>query len=199
MFAQLIALALALPFVAALTINAPTDATTGGTITLTWSAASTDPAYFTLQLVNPAFHNTFAIANNVQTSLGTITITLPQVPVDSNYQLEAINPSNVNDIYATSSTFSIGAQTSATTTPASTTSGASASSSSAAATTVSGTVVTPTTTSPASSAASTGTATTSTASATSTNLNGVAAKFNFGAAPLAVVALSAVAGAALLF
>ncbi|KIN99984.1 hypothetical protein M404DRAFT_777224 [Pisolithus tinctorius Marx 270] len=101
MFAQILAIALALPFVSALTLVAPTGATTGGSVTLTWQATSTDPAYFTFQLVNPVFHDTFAIANNVQTSLGTLTLQLPQVPVDTNYQLEAINPSNVNDVYAT--------------------------------------------------------------------------------------------------
>ncbi|KAF9218146.1 hypothetical protein BS17DRAFT_791951 [Gyrodon lividus] len=75
------ALALALPLVSALTLNTPTGATTGGTITLSWTASTTDPAYFTFELVNTVFHNTFAIANNVQTSQGTLTIQLPQVPV----------------------------------------------------------------------------------------------------------------------
>ncbi|KAI6030009.1 hypothetical protein EDC04DRAFT_3115746, partial [Pisolithus marmoratus] len=139
MFAQILALALALPFVSALTLEAPTGATTGGFVTLAWQATTTDPAYFTLQLVNPAFHNTYAIANNVQTSLGTLTIQLPQVPVDTNYQLEAIDPSNVNDVYATSSTFSIGAATSTSNTATgTTTSGATTSTSPS---TASGTVV----------------------------------------------------------
>ena len=66
----------------ALTINAPTDATTGGTVTITWSSSSSDPSYFTIELVNPSFHNTFAIANNVLTSLGQLTIQLPQVPIE---------------------------------------------------------------------------------------------------------------------
>jgi len=73
---------LALPLVFALTINPLTGATTGGTVTITWSATNTDPPYFSIELVNPAFHNTFAIANNVQTSLGELTIQLPQVPIE---------------------------------------------------------------------------------------------------------------------
>jgi hypothetical protein len=75
-------LALVLPAVSALTINALVGATTGNPATITWSASTTDPAYFSIELVNPSFDDTFAIANNVQTALGTITITLPQVPVE---------------------------------------------------------------------------------------------------------------------
>ncbi|KAI6119719.1 hypothetical protein EDD16DRAFT_923084 [Pisolithus croceorrhizus] len=197
MFFQLLAVALALPFVSALTLNAPTGATTGGVVTITWEAASTDPAYFTLQLVNPAFHNTYAISNNVQTSLGTITLELPQVPVDTDYQLEAIDPSNVNDVYATSSSFSIGAATSSsnTATTSTATSGATASTSTSPST-ASGTVASVTT---ATTPASTGATTTTSSTASSTNFNGVPYKFNFAAAPVAVVVLSAIAGAAMLF
>ncbi|KAI6135927.1 hypothetical protein F5141DRAFT_1671 [Pisolithus sp. B1] len=196
MFSQLLAVALALPFVSALTLNAPTGATAGGVVTITWAAASTDPAYFTLQLVNPSFHNTYAISNNVQTSLGTITLELPQVPVDTDYQLEAIDPSNVNDVYATSSTFSIGAATSSSNTATSTvTSGATASTSTSPST-ASGTVASVTT---ATTPASTGATTTTSSTASSTNFNGVPYKFNFAAAPVAVVVLSAIAGAAMLF
>ncbi|KAI6139996.1 hypothetical protein BKA82DRAFT_4220139 [Pisolithus tinctorius] len=185
MFAQILAIALALPFVSALTLVAPTGATTGGSVTLTWQATSTDPAYFTFQLVNPVFHDTFAIANNVQTSLGTLTLQLPQVPVDTNYQLEAINPSNVNDVYATSSTFSIGAATS--------------SSNTATGTTTSGTATSTSPTTTATTAASTGATTTASSTTSPTSFNGVPYKFDFAAAPVAVVVLSAVAGVAMLF
>lgn len=51
----------------------------GGSVTITWTADSTDPSTFSLELANNNFHNTFALANNVQTSSGTITVTLPIV------------------------------------------------------------------------------------------------------------------------
>ena len=35
---------------------------------------------FSVELVNQNFHNTFAVANNVQTSAGSITVTLPVIP-----------------------------------------------------------------------------------------------------------------------
>ncbi|KAF8838688.1 hypothetical protein BDN67DRAFT_62552 [Paxillus ammoniavirescens] len=90
MFAKLTALVLALPLVSALTINTPIGATTGGMVTLTWTATTTDPTSFTFELTNTIFHNTFAIANTVTTSQGSITIQLPQVPVGDGYTLEAV-------------------------------------------------------------------------------------------------------------
>ncbi|KIM64200.1 hypothetical protein SCLCIDRAFT_1213637 [Scleroderma citrinum Foug A] len=197
MFAQLFTALLALPLVFALTINPLTEATTGGTVTITWSATSSDPAYFSIELVNPSFHNTFAIANNVETSLGQLTIQLPQVPVDSNYQLEAINPSNVNDVYSTSATFSIGAQTTATSSPTST----------APSSTGTGTATGPTTSNTSTGSASatpsgSGTGTSST-TATPTSFNNSGARSVFsgfgGAWPAAVLVLSCAAGAALLY
>jgi hypothetical protein len=67
--------------VSALTLIAPTGAATGSTVTITWQATTTDPGVFSLELVNTIFHNTFAIANNIQTSTGSLTLQLPQVPV----------------------------------------------------------------------------------------------------------------------
>ncbi|KIK81717.1 hypothetical protein PAXRUDRAFT_832661 [Paxillus rubicundulus Ve08.2h10] len=191
MFAKLTALALALPLVSALTLNTPIGVTTGGEVTITWTASTTDPTSFTLELVNTVFHNTFAIANTVQTSLGTITIQLPQVPVGDGYTLEAVANNNVNQIYAQSGDFSVGAQTTATSTVTSTTSVASGS------TTRTGTIsAVSTTTAPASS----GTATSSSTSASvtpSSFSNGAVSPFKFGlgVGPAAAVVLSAVAGA----
>ncbi|KAH7923787.1 hypothetical protein BV22DRAFT_560258 [Leucogyrophana mollusca] len=124
MFTKLSAVALALPLVSALTLNAPTGLTTGGQGTITWTTASGDPATFTLEMVNTLFHDTFAIANNLQSNAGSYTFEMPQVPVGDGYTFEAINPSDINDIYATSGDFSVGAATTASTTQASTASGA---------------------------------------------------------------------------
>ncbi|KIJ11334.1 hypothetical protein PAXINDRAFT_157332 [Paxillus involutus ATCC 200175] len=198
MFAKLIAVALALPLVSALTINTPTGATTGGTITITWSASTTDPTSFTLELTNTIFHNTFAIANTVTTSTGSITLQLPQVPVGDGYTVEAVANNNVNQVYAQSGDFSVGAQTSATSTSASTTSAATGSTTSTG--TVSVVSAVSTTTAPASS----GTAASSSTSASvtpSSFSNGAVSPFKFGlgVGPAAAVVLSAVAGAVMVF
>ncbi|KAG1724400.1 uncharacterized protein EDB91DRAFT_142309 [Suillus paluster] len=82
MFARLAALAaLALPLASALTLNTPTNVTNVGQVTITWEATTADPGSFDIEMANTIFHNTFAIAGNVQTSAGSITITLPEVPV----------------------------------------------------------------------------------------------------------------------
>jgi hypothetical protein len=51
----------------------------GGSVTITWSQDSSDPSTFSLELANENFHNTFALANNVQTSSQQITVTIPIV------------------------------------------------------------------------------------------------------------------------
>ena len=56
-----------------------TNPTSGGSITFTWTADSTDPSTCDFVLANTNFHNTFAIANNVQTSSGSLTVTIPIV------------------------------------------------------------------------------------------------------------------------
>ncbi|KAF8481015.1 hypothetical protein DFH94DRAFT_438382 [Russula ochroleuca] len=82
--------------------------TSGGSVTITWSGDSTDPATFSMVLANSNFHNTFAIGNNIQTSAGTLTVTLPIVPADQ-YTLEAVQVNNINSVIGTSAPFAIGA------------------------------------------------------------------------------------------
>jgi hypothetical protein len=196
MFAKLITLAFALPLVSALTINTPTGATTGGEITLTWTATTVDPTSFTFELYNTIFSDTYAIANTVQTSLGTLTLELPQIPVGDGYILQAVANSNVTDVYAQSGDFSVGAQTTPSTTMASTTaSGSTASSVSGVATTTTTTPASLTASSTTSSNTSSGTSSTATPSSFS---NG-ASSFKLGAGPVAVVVLSAMAGAVMVF
>ncbi|KAI0005542.1 hypothetical protein BJV74DRAFT_880776 [Russula compacta] len=121
-----------LPLVSALTISISANPASGGSVTITWTATSSDPQTFSLELSNPSqFHNAIAIGNNVQTSLGTITVNLPNVPATDGYTLEAVQVSNINEVYATSNTFSIGA-TVTTTSSASTSSPLSSSSGSVA-------------------------------------------------------------------
>ncbi|KAG2141062.1 hypothetical protein DEU56DRAFT_281866 [Suillus clintonianus] len=190
MFAKIAALAaLALPLVSALTINTPTGVTTGGVMNATWEATTADPGTFSIYMVNTIFHNTFAIANNVQTSAGILTITLPQVPVADGYTLQAISITNINTVYATSGDFAVGAQTTASVSSMSSTSMTSST----------GTPGTASTVAPASSAAPTTATTSSSASATPSNINSSgAASLKNGMGPAAVVLLSAVAGAAIM-
>src|SRR6267154_3441593 len=53
------------------------NTSSGGSATITWSQDSSDPSVFSLELANNNFHNTFALANNVQTSSGQVTVTIP--------------------------------------------------------------------------------------------------------------------------
>jgi len=110
MFAKVISvLALVAPLVSGLTVTVPDGATSGGNITINWTTDSTDPSTWTFELVNPSFNNAFALANNVDPSLNTITIQCPIVPTGSDYTVEAVNIGNINQVYATSSSFFIGA------------------------------------------------------------------------------------------
>jgi hypothetical protein len=73
-------LVILLPLLArSLTLNVPTGVTSGGSVTFTWATTTGDPTTFSLFLRHPAFNDDFAIANNVQTSLGTLTLSIPIV------------------------------------------------------------------------------------------------------------------------
>ncbi|KIY48089.1 hypothetical protein FISHEDRAFT_74007 [Fistulina hepatica ATCC 64428] len=95
----------------ALTLNVPSTVTSGGTVTITWTTTSGDPSTFSLYLINQSFNDNFGIANNVETSLGTITIALPAVDPGDGFSLEAVDISDVNTVYSSTSDFAIGAST----------------------------------------------------------------------------------------
>ncbi|TRM63867.1 hypothetical protein BD626DRAFT_261931 [Schizophyllum amplum] len=111
--------------VAALTMNPLEDATSTGTVTVSWDASSDDPSSFSIYLTNEAFHNTFAIANNVDPSWGEITVQLPVIPVGDGYTVIATNIGNIDDVYATSGGFSVAEPSSTSASMMSTTSGVS--------------------------------------------------------------------------
>ncbi|KAI9445379.1 hypothetical protein H4582DRAFT_1770651, partial [Lactarius indigo] len=70
-----------LPLVSAITFQVPNNLTSGGPATFSWSSSNTDPDVFSIELVNSnLFHNAIAIANNVQKTSGSISVTLPIVP-----------------------------------------------------------------------------------------------------------------------
>ncbi|KAH9982304.1 hypothetical protein BGW80DRAFT_1262619 [Lactifluus volemus] len=71
-----------LPLVSALTFTNITPAipTSGGSITFSWTEDPGDAATVTFQLQNPpVLLNAIAIANNIQTASGQLTLTLPTV------------------------------------------------------------------------------------------------------------------------
>ncbi|CAE6512601.1 unnamed protein product [Rhizoctonia solani] len=97
--------------VSAITITKPdSSGWKNGTVTVEWTSASGDQQVFTIQLRDtntPSVINPMAVANNVQTSLGTTSFELPIVPEANTYVVEFVNITDVNQIYATSTTFPI--------------------------------------------------------------------------------------------
>lgn len=70
-----------LPLVFAVSnLSVSPNLSSGGPVTITWTADPTDPATCSFELANQAFHNTFAIANNIPINTGSITVNLPAVP-----------------------------------------------------------------------------------------------------------------------
>ncbi|KAF9035034.1 hypothetical protein BDZ89DRAFT_498254 [Hymenopellis radicata] len=91
----------------ALQVEDPTETVRSSSpITINWTSQSSDPT-FSIELINESFNNQFAIANNVQASLNTLTLTLPQVPTGGGYTIQFVNISNINDIFSQTSTFSV--------------------------------------------------------------------------------------------
>ncbi|TFK35964.1 hypothetical protein BDQ12DRAFT_725509 [Crucibulum laeve] len=92
------------PLVSALTLNTPASATSGGSLLVTWETTPGDEA-FSLLLSNP--NEEFALANNVNPALGSITVTLPVVPPETAFHLVATKVDDVNTIFAASADFTV--------------------------------------------------------------------------------------------
>ncbi|KAI0830824.1 hypothetical protein BC628DRAFT_1355763 [Trametes gibbosa] len=209
------ALALA-PWASALLLAIPVGWHSSSPVNVSWSNTPSDPV-FTLQLFNTdEFHNTFAIANNLNPSADFAAFTLPVVPV-GDYTLRAINVTNGDQIYDETPAFQIGAPLSTTSTSASSTvsSAASASSGSASAS-VSGsaTLTVPPgssstsgfgiTVKPSSTPSGSGTSVANTNSAPTASDTTAPTNFNAAVslpilAPWAIAALGVVGGAAAMF
>ncbi|TCD62629.1 hypothetical protein EIP91_006613 [Steccherinum ochraceum] len=128
---------------ATIVISTPTNATSDQSLTVTWTSQMGDPSSFSMELSNPnVFHQALAVGNNLDTSLGTLTFTMSTVPADNNYMLQAVNISNINQVFGQSGTFAISVVT---TTSSATTSSGSSSGSSTPALTSSGSTSTSTT------------------------------------------------------
>ncbi|KAH9478083.1 hypothetical protein JR316_0010321 [Psilocybe cubensis] len=168
MFSKLSLLTLVSPLVSALTLNVPTGVTSGGHVTITWTTDSNDPSTFTLELNKEEFNKALAIANNVATSAGTLDVTLPPVPNGDGYTLQAVNITNINDVFATSGSFSIAAAPSSSKGASGTGAGSATKGSGSAG----ATGTSPASSNPTGSAAATGTDSGSAANATSTSPSG---------------------------
>jgi len=206
MIFQTALLALVAPLVCAtIVLQAPNGTVqTDSPVTFTWTTSdNADPPYFSLVLQRTSFHNTYAIANNVLTTSQSISLTIPTVPVGDGYTLQAVNISDINDVYSNFGPFSILAAASSTAS-SSTASGASSSAtlppglstssgaSSAGTATGTGSAV-----SPSNTVTSAGT-TSGTTTGTQTANTGTSTPFNNGANQVAgsytALALSAIAG-----
>ncbi|KZT72976.1 hypothetical protein DAEQUDRAFT_722611 [Daedalea quercina L-15889] len=197
MLAALSALVALVPLASALTLETPTDWLSGTTANISWITASGDPTSFSFELSNPdIFHNSYAIGSNIQSSLEFYSFEMPTVDVGDGYYLQAVNITNINQYYAESGEFSIGASPASSSASSSATSSGASSAASSASATSSG----------ASSAASSASSSASSAAASSTSAAGAAetsgsgtfngaTRFDINFGSLAVAAIGAVAGA----
>ncbi|KAJ7205900.1 hypothetical protein C8J57DRAFT_137467 [Mycena rebaudengoi] len=108
MFTKFCTLALAVSSALAITITTPTSVTSGNTTTIEWIGDSSDPI-FSIELMHPSFNDALAIANNINSSDNSISLVIPSVPTGDGYTLQFVNVTDISKIYATSSSFSIGA------------------------------------------------------------------------------------------
>ncbi|KAJ6538669.1 hypothetical protein DFH09DRAFT_1397946 [Mycena vulgaris] len=166
-------LALGVSAAQSLSVDAPSSVTSGGQTTITWSSISSDPT-FSIELIHPSFNNAFAIANSVDPTANTLTLTIPSVPADytsSSFEIPR-------------GSFAIGAEASASDSSSST----ATSNSSASATGESGSgSVRPTSTAPSSSASG---------SAPSSGTGAPSSAARAGTLPAAAAAIVALIGAA---
>ncbi|KAG9122727.1 hypothetical protein FRC07_000761, partial [Ceratobasidium sp. 392] len=95
----------------ALTITGPdSNGWKNGTVTVSWTSTPGDPEVFSIELRDtntPSVISPLAVANNVNTALGTTSFLLPPVPDATTYQIEFVNVTNINQVYASSGTFPI--------------------------------------------------------------------------------------------
>ncbi|KIM39422.1 hypothetical protein M413DRAFT_446939 [Hebeloma cylindrosporum] len=116
MFHKLCTLALALVvpinLATALILQIPRNPTSGGQFNLPWINEPNDPATWDLGLVNGDLGQVITLANNVDPSPASLTLTFPVVPVGSGYTIWAFVENDFNRHFATSSSFSINPATS---------------------------------------------------------------------------------------
>ncbi|EPT03449.1 hypothetical protein FOMPIDRAFT_1028722 [Fomitopsis schrenkii] len=197
MFPAISALVALAPFAAAFVLETPTNWQTSSTANISWSTSAGDPSSFSFELVNPEiFHNSYAIGSNIQASQQFFSFEMPTVDIGAGYYLEAVNVTNIGDVYARSGEFSIAAAASTSSSSASSTA-SSASSSGASSGTSSVSATSSGSSTSASSASTVGSSSTSAGAAaeTSNNTFNGASRFDINLGSIAVAAIGAVAGA----
>ncbi|KAJ3903480.1 hypothetical protein F5879DRAFT_959492 [Lentinula edodes] len=81
----------------------------GGPMEVAWESTASDPTEFTLFLLNAA-NLPFGLEadfGEIETSAGSVTVTLPDTLTTKSYQLRAVNSSSVDFVYASSADFVI--------------------------------------------------------------------------------------------
>jgi len=102
------ALTAAFPLVLSLTVTTPGSWKGNQTNTVQWTVQAGDPAVFSIELVNDQFHDTFALANNVDATKQSLDIALPQIDqTGPGFVIEFVNIGNVGQVYAKTGSFSI--------------------------------------------------------------------------------------------
>ncbi|KAJ7022766.1 hypothetical protein C8F04DRAFT_1137273 [Mycena alexandri] len=103
-------LALAASYVSALTISSITgNAVSGGSLTIDWNTATTDESgTFSIELNHPSFNSALALATNVDSSQLSITIPLPTLLPSDGFTITFVDISDINNVFSTSQSFSIG-------------------------------------------------------------------------------------------
>ncbi|PSS29669.1 hypothetical protein PHLCEN_2v2817 [Hermanssonia centrifuga] len=194
-------LAVLAPLASALTFTTPTNWASGGFETVSWTTSAGDPSTFTVELSNPVvFNAALGILNNVNPALQSQNFTLSIVPAVAGYTLQAVNVTDINQVFATSGSFSIAPTVSSTSSLSAGSSASSGSSISAASTTPFGVTVSSTSGSSSASSGGSGSSTSSSSSAgpNPSSFNGNGAASNGAGSWLAMIA-AAVAGVAAAF
>ncbi|KAF9009579.1 hypothetical protein BDQ17DRAFT_1538987 [Cyathus striatus] len=95
----------------ALKLNVPvpgpgfTQLETNGEAIVSWSVEEGDPFNISIEIQNNVSLDSFAFANNVPTADGSVSGVLDGVPGGDTFFLQAVNPGNILDIFATSDEF----------------------------------------------------------------------------------------------
>lgn len=105
--ALVLAALVASPSVCGLRLQTPTGVYPGAVVDETWVSEPSDPATFSLWIVNPDVHIGLALVASVNTSEGHVYFTIPDLPPSLDYFLQAVNVTDNNSVYATTALFFI--------------------------------------------------------------------------------------------
>ncbi|KAI0726133.1 hypothetical protein C8Q72DRAFT_847705 [Fomitopsis betulina] len=195
MFAAVSALVALAPFAAAFVLETPTNWQTSTVANVSWAMSSGDPSSFSFELVNPdVFHNAYAIGSNIQSNAQFFSFEMPTVEPGAGYYLQAVNVTNINDVYAESGEFSIGAAP-ATSSSSGSSTASSASTSGASSATSAVSVTSSGSSSDVASTDATSSTSAGSAAETSTDTFNGASRFDISLGSVAVAAIGAIAGA----